>query len=100
MACGLGQQPPLRHASSSAARGWRVKQFTQADVRGLGTKFPTIATDSYHEDLVWVPPKWMELGLTQTASGYGKRLNSGWMIHYNGRLYRVYATCFSNVASH
>jgi len=47
----------------------------------------------------YVPTKWQKLGLSQTASGYGKQLNTGYMVHYDGRLRRVYAVCYSNVSS-
>lgn len=45
-------------------------------------------------------PLWWHLqGLQQTATGYGRRLTTRYKVRYEGRLYRVYATCFSNVAS-
>ncbi len=47
-------------------------------------------------ELVYDPPEWKKKGLQETASGYGRRLNSGYKIHFNGQLYRVYVTCFSN----
>jgi len=45
------------------------------------------------------PLWWHTQGLSQTASGYGKRLTTSRQALYNGRWYRVYATCFSNAAS-
>lgn len=72
-----------------------MKLFTEADVRD--GQFPRILT--VREELVYDPPEWMKRGLQQTASGYGKRLNTGLKINYCGKLYRIYATCFSNVAS-
>lgn len=40
---------------------------------------------------------WHTAGLSQTASGYGKRLTSARMVRLsNGREYRVYVTCYSN----
>lgn len=45
------------------------------------------------------PLWWHEQGLHQTASGYGQRLTTRYKIRHNGRLYRVYATCISNVSS-
>lgn len=44
-------------------------------------------------------PDWMKRGLQQTATGYGRKLNTGRKIAYNGREYRLYATCYSNNAS-
>jgi hypothetical protein len=51
--------------------------------------------------------EWQKRGLQQTASGYGRKLTTEYMVHIptsvSGRLadraYRVYAICFSNVAS-
>lgn len=34
------------------------------------------------------------------AQGYGQKITTIYKVPFNGRLYRVYATCFSNVASH
>ena len=69
-----------------------MKQFTDADLSN-----GRIYAD--HADLVDAQPAWMKAGLQQTASGYGARLNTGRKIHFNGKLYRLYATCFSNAAS-
>ena len=57
---------------------------------------------SYKEnaDLVDAPLWWHQRGLSQTASGYGKALTTRWKIKHGGRLYRVYATCYSNCATH
>lgn len=35
-------------------------------------------------------------GLSQTASGYGKKITTQWMLKYQGRWRRVYCCCFSN----
>lgn len=32
--------------------------------------------------------------------GYGCKIPTIWKIPHNGKLYRVYATCYSNCASH
>ena len=36
----------------------------------------------------------------QSPSGYGAKISTDKMVRINNRLYRVYTTCFSNVASH
>ena len=46
------------------------------------------------------PLWWHKAGLSQTATGYGRKLTTRYKIPYRGRLYRIYACCFSNVASH
>jgi len=38
--------------------------------------------------------------LGMNAQGYGSKITTIYKVPFNGRLYRVYATCFSNVASH
>ena len=68
------------------------KLFTQADVVN-GRIFADGA------DLIEAPMWWHLRGLTQTATGYGRKLNTGRKINFNGRAYRLYATCFSNNAS-
>jgi hypothetical protein len=67
-----------------------MKQFTTADV----VREQYIYAD--RAELVEDRPAWMQRGLQQTATGYGARLNSGLKIHYNGRLYRLYVTIYSN----
>jgi len=71
-----------------------MRQFTDADVVQHGNGYERIYAD--RADLVVDEPAWMKRGLTQTASGYGKKLNSGLKIHFNGRLYRLYTTIYSN----
>jgi hypothetical protein len=45
---------------------------------------------------------WQKQGLMQTATGYGRKLVTDYMLSIPGaaRPYRVYAICFSNCASH
>jgi hypothetical protein len=75
----------------------QVKQFTTADVVENNNQFPRIYADS--SELVDDPPLWMIAGRQETATGYGKKLNSGRKIHYNGKLYRIYVTIYSNASS-
>lgn len=46
------------------------------------------------------PLWWHKAGLQQTATGYGRKLTTRYKVQFEGKLYRVYATCYSNVASH
>jgi hypothetical protein len=44
---------------------------------------------------------WQKQGLQQTATGYGGKLTSPYMLETpDGRKRRVYAMCYSNAASH
>ena len=36
----------------------------------------------------------------QSQSGYGQKITTDYMVEINSTLYRVYATCWSNAASH
>ena len=73
-----------------------MKEFTEADCLQMGSS-PWIQAD--RSELVYDPPEWMKMGLQETRTGYGKRLNSGYKIHYNGKLYRIYVTIFSNAGT-
>jgi hypothetical protein len=72
------------------------KDFSNADVDDSGG-FPKIRVD--RENLIRAPLPWQKQGLQQTASGCGKKLTTEYKISFNGKFYRVYATCYSNAAS-
>ena len=42
------------------------------------------------------PLEWQRKGLQQTASGYGARLTTPYMVRVGGRWWRVYSYCYSN----
>lgn len=45
-------------------------------------------------------PMWFHLkGLQETASGYGRRLNSGFVVKWNGKWRRVYICQISNAGT-
>lgn len=70
-----------------------MKEFTDTDIRTEGG-YERIPAD--RSELIDAPMWWHKCGLSETATGYGKRLNTGLKIRFNGRDYRVYCTCFSN----
>lgn len=43
---------------------------------------------------------WQKAGLTYTATGYGPRIPSRYMVKFEGRWRRVYIACYGNAASH
>jgi hypothetical protein len=47
-------------------------------------------------DLIINPLWFHKKNLSQTTTGYGKALKTEYMIHYEGRKYRVLYTLFSN----
>jgi len=42
----------------------------------------------------------LNLAPGQSEDGYGSKITTDTMVRLDNRLYRVYATCYSNVASH
>ena len=62
---------------------------TRAD--GTRDSFATIAVD-----LKDAPLWWHEKGLQQTASGYGSRLTTPYMVRFNDKWRRVYCIQYSN----
>ncbi len=73
------------------------RQFTIEDVSNADSQFPHIYAN--REELIDAPMWFHKRGLQQTASGYGRRLNTGKKIKFNDKAYRLYATCYSNAAS-
>lgn len=49
--------------------------------------------------IVHCPLEWQKRGLQQTRTGYGGKLTTQNKALFNGKLYRIYATCWSNVAT-
>jgi hypothetical protein len=45
------------------------------------------------------PMRVHQLGLLQTATGYGKRIATATMVNYNGKWRRVYCCIFSNIGT-
>lgn len=76
-----------------------MKNFTDTDVQPHGAISGAGSIICDKADLVYSPPDWMKRGLQETRSGYGKRLNSGYLIKFLGRWYRIYTTIFSNKGS-
>ena len=42
---------------------------------------------------------WQKRGLQETATGYGSKLTTSLMIHFEGKMRRIYCTCYSNAGS-
>lgn len=56
-------------------------------------------TDTDDIPLIDAPLPHHDRGLQYTASGYGAKIPTRYKVRLNGRLYRVYATCYGNAAS-
>ena len=78
-----------------------MKHFTDADVveHGRIAKAGRLTLDRYPEDLCARPLPWQRRGLQQTASGYGAKLTSQYKLSFNGKLYRIYHSCYGNASS-
>ena len=76
-----------------------MKLFTFADIQPHGSIPGAGYIIADVKDLVCSPLYWQRRGLSETASGYGAKLTTRYMIIMNNRLYRVYATCYGNAAS-
>ncbi len=72
-----------------------VKQFTDADI-DTGS-FPSLYAD--RSELIQAPLWWHKQGLQQTSSGYGGKLTTSLKINFNGKIYRLYASCYGNASS-
>jgi hypothetical protein len=51
------------------------------------------------QDLVVRPLWWQEVGLSETASGYGSRLTTTRVLRIGKRVYRVYCYLYSNAGT-
>ena len=71
-----------------------MKEFGESDVVDHGGGYLRIYAD--RADLVDAPLPWQGRGLQQTASGYGAKLTTRYKIHFGGKLFRLYCTCYSN----
>ena len=76
----------------------QMKVFSETDIAYKTETYDSLSSVS-REDLVYDPPEWMKAGLMESATGYGRRLNTGLKINWNGKLFRVYCTIFSNVGT-
>lgn len=74
-----------------------MRNFTEDDLERKGTQYPTIYAD--RAELVYSPLEWQKQGLRQTASGYGSKLTRDDKISFEGKLFRLYCTIFSNSGS-
>jgi hypothetical protein len=72
--------------------------FTQYDVRSH-TCLDAGVIGCDRSELLVNPTAWQKIGLIETASGYGSKLNSGLSIFFVGKWRRVYVTCFGNAGS-
>lgn len=76
-----------------------MKHFTSDDVERIDYKdghYYRLKQSADHDDMEYAP-MWFHLkGLQETATGYGRRLNTGYKLSFNGRMYRVYCCIFSN----
>jgi hypothetical protein len=77
-----------------------MKLFTDKDIISWQNNGETYhKLNAEQNELLSCPLWWQIRGLRQTASGYGRKLVNGYKINFEGKLYRLYTTCFSNCGS-
>jgi hypothetical protein len=63
---------------------------------------PDGARDSFATvpaDVKYAPMAWHEKGLSFTATGYGSRIPTAYIVKFNGRWRRVYCRIYSNIGT-
>ncbi len=70
-----------------------MRKFTLSDIDNR-SQYPRIRC--VPTDLVDNPLWWHKRGLMQSKTGYGSKLTSSKMIHFNGRLRRIYHCIHGN----
>ena len=78
-----------------------MKKFTTEDLENRiplkhETWMPYRKLCATKEDLINNPLWYHKRRLMQTSSGYGDKLVTEWMIHFEGLIRRVYCACHSN----
>ncbi len=77
-----------------------MKQFTIQDTTPHGCVASAVSLSiNYPADLVHAPLWWQKRGLSKTTSGYGAKTESSYKIHFNGKLRRIYHSCYGNSSS-
>lgn len=69
-----------------------MKEFKTEDVKGG-------YISAEREDFSYSPLWWHKQGLSQTSSGYGAKLTTPYKISLDGKMRRLYATCYGNASS-
>lgn len=62
---------------------------------GFGTEPRLTMQAEIKENLLW----WQKKKLMYTATGYGRRIPTEYMVKYNNRWYRVYCCIYSNIGT-
>jgi hypothetical protein len=73
-----------------------MKDFTDKDVQDHGCIKGAGTINCEKSDLINNPP---ERKVLKQTDGYGAKLNSGYSISFNGKVYRIYTTIYSNNGS-
>lgn len=80
-----------------------IKNHTERDITKFessineGEMIFSLSTEKKY--LIDCPLWWHLKNIQQTASGYGNKLTTCYKIQFNSKLYRIYATCYSNSPS-
>ena len=66
----------------------------QTDQNGLKNSFLTLSLD-----VIEKPLQWQLMGLMYTATGYGAKIPTQYMVRFNDKWRRVYCAIFSNIGT-
>lgn len=69
-------------------------QFKSLNTNGSYNSYLTKSVECIDNQL-WFHKR----GLMQTATGYGRKLVTPYMVKWNNKTYRVYSSCFSNCST-
>lgn len=75
-----------------------VRAFSLNDCQSMDS-WDKLRLSADRSELLSTPMWWHKHGIQETPTGYGKALNSGLMVWFEGRYRRVYVTCYSNVGT-
>ena len=85
-----------------------LRQFEGLLTECLEFTFPAILTRQAENSLTYLvwpclqhekPLPWQKMGLSYTATGYGKKIPTSRVLYLFGRMYRIYCTIYSNAGT-
>ena len=76
-----------------------MKLFTDIDVTPHGAIVGAGSLSVNRSELITDMLPWQERCLQETATGYGAILTTSLKINFNGKLFRIYSTCYGNAGS-
>ena len=95
---GGGKKPPPEYFERKKMHCYKFLYVRQLKGKMMGDTMDGVI-EGKEVKFVYCPLDWQKRGLRQTVSGYGAKLTSAYKAPFNGRLYRIYHTIFSNIGT-